>query len=349
MKITLADIAKRVGVTPSTVQRALNGVSGVSGEKREEIRRVAEEMGYRRNLIASSLKTGSKKIALVLPEPVHNNRYYACYLWEGATGCVNDHGESGIEAAEFTYVRTPGKHGEKLREVFAQHGSELDGILTMGTQDEEASEVLSHLREQGVPVVFVGTDAEQSNRLCCVRTYDEMAGRMAADLLIQFTAPKKHSKVVLTGDFSIADQFYNAQGFEKHIFENASPLEIIKLSGDPDLDVVKEGILQTLRSGLDIHAVYSTSARNTIPMCQAISEIAARPAVRSIGSDIFPESIAMAQDRTLNAIIHKRPGVQAYQAMQILINFVLRGDAPENDTVLIDPVIVMKGNLECYI
>jgi LacI family transcriptional regulator len=252
--------------------------------------------------------------------------------------------------AEFTYVRTPENHAAKLHEVLESLGDKLDGVLTMGTCHPDAESAFAGFAGKGVPVVFVGTDAREQDRLCCVRTYDEMAGRMAADLLINFASFEKHSKIVMTGDFAIPDQFYNAQGFEKHIFESGAPLEILKLSNDPDLDVVKGNIRKILDSGLDIRAVYATSSRNTVPMCQAIAETGRGGGdVRVIGSDIFPESIDFLRRNVLNALIHKRPSDQAYQAMQTLINVVVKGEGVPHDTIQIDSVIVMKSNLECFL
>ena len=348
MKITLNDIAKQAGVSPSTVQRALNDLRGVGAKKRGLIKELAEQMGYKPNLSASSLKTGTKKIAVVLPEPVHNNRYYARYLWEGALQCSRSYRDFNLDILEFSYVRTPENHAARLQEVWEQHYDKLDGLLTMGTPEPVVAGIFQKMRDKNLPLVFVGTDSGLNDRLCCVRTYDEMAGRMAADLLLNFSQPKKYSKVVITGDFSIADQFYNAQGFERHVIENASPLEIIKLANDPDLNVVREGIRKVVASGLDICAVYATSARNTPPMCQAVAESGNRQ-VRCIGSDIFPESIDLLKNGRLNAIIHKRPSVQAHQAMQILIDFIVKKEAPQTGLILIDSVIVMKSNLERFV
>ena len=349
MSVTLNDIAKKVGVSPSTVQRALSGVDGVSKKKREEIRLLAQQMGYKRNLVASSLKIGAKKIALILPEPIHNNRYYARYLWEGAKQGASDCAEFNIDILEYAYVRTPESHSAKLREVFERHGNELDGILTMGNSDALSACVFAKMREANIPVVFVGTDGQPNDRLCCVRTYDEMAGRMVADLLINFSTAEKYSRIIITGDFTIEDQFYNAQGFEKHILENHFPLEILKTSSSMILDEVKDEIKQVLNSGLEICAIYSTSARNTVPMCQAVLESQYPNKIRTIGSDIFPESIELITNNQLNAIIHKRPSIQSYQAMQALINFVVKDEALALDSILVDASIVMKSNLECFL
>ena len=54
MAVTIKDIAKKAGVSYSTVSRALNGVGGYS-ETRDRIRRLASEMGYVPNQAAIHL------------------------------------------------------------------------------------------------------------------------------------------------------------------------------------------------------------------------------------------------------------------------------------------------------
>ncbi|WP_296905983.1 helix-turn-helix domain-containing protein, partial [Thermotoga sp.] len=44
-RVTLKEIAKKFGVSPSTVSRALSGKPGVSKRLREKILKAAEEMG----------------------------------------------------------------------------------------------------------------------------------------------------------------------------------------------------------------------------------------------------------------------------------------------------------------
>lgn len=47
MKIKLSDIAKRMGISTAAVSMAVNNKPGVSDETRQEVLRIAEEMGYR--------------------------------------------------------------------------------------------------------------------------------------------------------------------------------------------------------------------------------------------------------------------------------------------------------------
>jgi len=47
--LTMRDVAEKAGVNPSTVSRALRDDANVSKKRREEIQRIAQEMGYRPN------------------------------------------------------------------------------------------------------------------------------------------------------------------------------------------------------------------------------------------------------------------------------------------------------------
>jgi len=71
-RITIYDIAKEVGVSPSTVSRAFSDTSLISKDKINKIRDTVERLDYRQDMIAKILrtkKTGS--IALLLPDLLH--------------------------------------------------------------------------------------------------------------------------------------------------------------------------------------------------------------------------------------------------------------------------------------
>ncbi len=57
MAVTIKDIARIVGVSPTAVSRALNDHHDIGEETRAKIKRVARELGYRRNAIARGLVT----------------------------------------------------------------------------------------------------------------------------------------------------------------------------------------------------------------------------------------------------------------------------------------------------
>jgi LacI family transcriptional regulator len=70
--ITIKDIARELGISPSTVSRALKDHPDISQATRDAVNELAERWNYRPNPIALSLKSGSSKtIGVIIPDVVH--------------------------------------------------------------------------------------------------------------------------------------------------------------------------------------------------------------------------------------------------------------------------------------
>src|SRR5579871_2081568 len=65
---TIADIAATANVSKMTVSRVLNGQPGVADKTRQRILQVMEEAGYAIEPALRSKRTGSKLIALLIPD-----------------------------------------------------------------------------------------------------------------------------------------------------------------------------------------------------------------------------------------------------------------------------------------
>jgi LacI family repressor for deo operon, udp, cdd, tsx, nupC, and nupG len=67
-RTTIYDIAEKLGITASSVSRALNNSSQVNEKTKELIIKTADELNYKRNILASNLRKGqSKTIGVVMP------------------------------------------------------------------------------------------------------------------------------------------------------------------------------------------------------------------------------------------------------------------------------------------
>lgn len=71
--ITIKDIAKILGVSPSTVSRALKDHPDISEETRNLVKTFAQKVNYRPNALALSLRSQkTKTLGLIIPEIVHH-------------------------------------------------------------------------------------------------------------------------------------------------------------------------------------------------------------------------------------------------------------------------------------
>ncbi|MBQ9411097.1 MAG: LacI family DNA-binding transcriptional regulator, partial [Bacteroidales bacterium] len=59
---TITDIAKALGITPSTVSRALANNPRVKEETRAAVKEMARKLGYEPNVVASNLRKGQSRI-----------------------------------------------------------------------------------------------------------------------------------------------------------------------------------------------------------------------------------------------------------------------------------------------
>ena len=88
----MQDIAKLVGVSTSTVSRALQKPEMVAPQTREKIRQAIDSAGYVPNQLARSLRTARRQVLLVVV-PEINSSFYAQFT-KGAEEVADRHGYS---------------------------------------------------------------------------------------------------------------------------------------------------------------------------------------------------------------------------------------------------------------
>ncbi|HHU51167.1 MAG TPA: LacI family transcriptional regulator [Firmicutes bacterium] len=143
--VTIKDIAKKVGVSPSVVSRALNNKYGVKAETRERIVRTAKEMGYRPNILAQGLvtrKTNTIGVVMAdISEPFFSQLIKGMNLVADETGYTLIYYNSYESLVE----RSALEHMIKAQRV--------DGLIIVGSRIKE-DEYLSG-RTWEVPLVLV--------------------------------------------------------------------------------------------------------------------------------------------------------------------------------------------------
>lgn len=349
-KVTLKHLANLANVSTTTVHRALHGKVGVGDEMTEKIKKLAAEVGYQPNYFAASLKGKTFKIAVALPEPTLNNRFYYMNLWLGVRCFLKDIPEFDFEIVEFPYPYGEGTNGEALKKIYEEHRSSIDGLLTIAVDHPQSSYFLEKLNDARIPIALVGSDLYKDARLCCVKTYDEMAGAMGADMLCSFTLRHDSKmKVIVTGSpfgpLAMLDQLHNLNGFLAYISESPIDVEVIEIFENP-IEPVSSRMKRALQDSNDICAIYSCSARHTVQACNAVEELGLAGKVKIIGNDLFPESINGLKNAVLTATIDKKISDQTHLAMQALFNLIVKGEYPPKSLICVPPSIVLRSNID---
>ncbi len=147
MAVTLRDVARAAGVSPATASRALSAPDLVAPERRELVRRVARELGYRPNRAARELITGrSGHLCLVVPDL--ENPFFSA---------VAKAVQARARAAGQAVVVADAEEDPLLEaELVAQLGAQADGVLLCSPR--MSAEDLADVAADDRPVLLVNRE-----------------------------------------------------------------------------------------------------------------------------------------------------------------------------------------------
>ncbi len=78
---------------------------------------------------------------------------------------------------------------------------------------------------------------------------------------------------------------------------------------------------------------------------EAVKALGLEDQIAILGFDALPEAIASVRDGGLAGTIEQHPGGQSRTAVQIVVNYLRKGEAPESDVILLEPVMITQDNL----
>lgn len=152
-QVTIKDIAKRLGISPSTVSRALKDHPDISAKTKKLVNDLAKTLDYKPNAIALSLRSSkSNIIGLVIPEIVH---HFFSSVISGIEEVANDAGYHVM------IVQSNESYEKELQGAQALLSSRVDGILASISKTTRAYEHLTNLRQNGIPVVLFDRTIEE--------------------------------------------------------------------------------------------------------------------------------------------------------------------------------------------
>lgn len=145
-QITIKDIARELGISPSTVSRALKDHPDISQETKRVVNELATRYNYKPNIIALSLRSQrSNVIGVVIPELVH---FFFSSVISGIEEVANTHGYSVMIS----------QSGEDFnREVAACDvflNSIIDGLIVSVSKETNDYSHFKRFEDEGIPIVF---------------------------------------------------------------------------------------------------------------------------------------------------------------------------------------------------
>lgn len=144
--VTIKDIARELGISPSTVSRALKDHPDISQATRNAVNELASRLNYRPNSIALSLKSGSSRtIGVIVPDIVH---YFFSTVISGIEDVLYEKNYSMILCQSNEQWRN------EVSNIQTLLASRVAGILASVAKDADDYSHYNAITEKGISLVF---------------------------------------------------------------------------------------------------------------------------------------------------------------------------------------------------
>lgn len=177
MAVTVKDVARRAGVSPSTVSRVCNNNTSISKETRDRVQKAIAELGYELPTPQDTPQIAVRHIGIILP-PSQKEAYENPFYLKAIRGISQVCNQRHVALSVVT-----GKDSEEtLQSVRTLHrGKTADGFIVLYSQKNDP--IVDYLCEHGLLYVIVGKPVELANQTVCIDNDNLTAGREAADYL----------------------------------------------------------------------------------------------------------------------------------------------------------------------
>lgn len=267
--ITIKDIAKRCGVSVSTVSRALNDNAEINAETKAMIMQIVQEMGFVPNNSARNLKRTDTNNIAVLVKGITNPFFSSMIKIM----------EEEIHKKKFSLVLHHVDEHEDEVDVALELIKEkrLKGIVFLGGHFFHSEEKFSQI---SVPFVFstVGAKPDDMNKA----KYSNIAvdDKIASKKMVSYLIDLGHRDIaVITpeiGERTIGYQ--RLQGYKEALEESKIKMKKeLVCDVDPELDLysMKNGYVTTkklINSGTGFTAIFAMSDSLAIGACRALTD-----------------------------------------------------------------------------
>ncbi len=172
-KVTSLQVAKRAGVSQSAVSRVFTPGASASAKTVEKVRKAAEELGYRPNMMARAMITGKSRI-IGLVVAYLDNQFYPLAM-ERLSNALQ---EQGYHILVFTADNSRDNVEEVMKELLDY---QVEGIITASVG--MSNDLTARCAAAGIPVVMFNR-GQDGNDVSSVTSANVAGGRRVAEFLL---------------------------------------------------------------------------------------------------------------------------------------------------------------------
>ncbi len=332
--VKLGDIASKAGVSIGTVERALYNKGRIAESTKERILTIADQLGYKPNMVAQGLAIRKKNIKLAF--------FYVDDEFSVLQSKIADDARQYSKklesyGAEVIFVPLQGKMPEKsireknIWEFFKE--KEIDGFASLGSSCIEINNTLEEHGKGRLPFVSynIESNIKDDNELCFIGCDFAEAGRLAAGVAGIATGGK--GKVcILSIDYpDLTSTCLRIMGFEqslKKFYPEIELVDVLSTTPNDGFDAFIENLDSFLNYHHDIDVIYNVYAGSD-EHSKKITKIVNKHKIKLISGDLTTSyQKELITKRYIVAEIAQDTNEQGQKTLETLFNYVAYGNRP---------------------
>ena len=333
MKITIADIAEKAGVSKATVSRVLNNrPEGVGQETRLRIQAIVRETGFQPSAVARGLATGkSSSVGLIIPDIA--NPFYPL-LVRGVETVLNEAGYSLFLCNSDSNLH---KEKEYVRVLMDKC---VDGVI-LDSSGSDCDCQLELLEAKGVPFVLLDRLIEGRSQQAGVFVDNRQGARMA---VAHLAASEGCRLLYINGPADLSQSILRRSGVEELWRERGLPAESLQvLQGNDTIESAYQLILEMLdqRGCLTFNALFACNDLMAIGALRALKQrgIAVPDEVEIIGYDGI--ELGGLVEPPLSTV--SQPALEMGARSAELLLQLIAGQQPSPSSLTMMPTLLLRG------
>lgn len=183
-KITIVDIARKLGISPATVSNALSGERYVKKETIEKVKKMAEELDYQPSMIARALRGKKRNIIGLLTSNI-NNPFYSEII-SGVEDVMSKNDYILVLNSTRFDRETEAKVLKQLMNLL------IDGLIFLGGSSDFSC--IDNIVPKSVPMVFINRRTVRSRY-----THIAVDYKKAVSKTVGFLVKNGHRKIGYAG------------------------------------------------------------------------------------------------------------------------------------------------------
>jgi LacI family transcriptional regulator len=343
--LTQKEIAKNLGISLVTVNRAMNDSLSVSPEMKKRILEYADQKGYVPHRASQVLLRNKVRTIAVFSSS------YPEYFWDDV--------HKGVEMAaeqikvfnyEVHYHRIPDLDTRTYLDTLEREIRRgLDAVALVNQRIFDMDAIIARIEKAKLPYIFYNTDGKQYRRLCYIGSDYYSCGRLAANVMSKALVVKKKARVLAIGTSHKRKNKpdINAErlkGFLDVMKEQHQKIEIhielIASNSKIPWDKQIHNFLKNYESKVDgvyfVPSVYSSYLRS-------LEKINFKNAF-TIRPDIDELALEYLEKNLLSAVIYQDPVLQGYRAVRVLEHILETKNLDSLEDIEISHSVIYREN-----